>query len=32
MRRQAVITSYESQANPADHKLEFTQGVFKDVM
>lgn len=31
-KQQALITNYESQANPADHKLQFTQHVFKDVL
>ena len=31
LRPQAIITSYESQANPADHKLEFTKHVFQDI-
>ena len=30
-RQQAVITNYESQANPADHKTEFIKHVYQDI-
>jgi hypothetical protein len=29
-KQSAIITSYEAQANPADHKIEFTKHVFQE--